>query len=170
MNHIDRCKKAQELGLRVCFRPSNSDTFACDAPGRYTFSATPDQYRIHPADEKAFEIVLQLEQDNATWRTRVVDTEEQLRELKRANDNKARLIQELRAQVEGTRSEANDRITFLTNKHNKQLQIVQDQIGVINSLHSRINSMKAPTAEDLLQQLCQKLGPNSTITIVTSGV
>lgn len=54
MNNIDRCKKAQELGLRVLYRDY---VFT----GPWDFDDRAEHYSIHPDDEKAFENFLALE-------------------------------------------------------------------------------------------------------------
>ena len=150
MNHIDRCKKAQELGLRVQFKNPESPTNQKwpDHALAWNFNCDPAAYRIHPDDEKAFDSILKLEQAN-----------DRITALANAHNEQLQINQELQNRVEA-----------LKERGKREQQRIQDQIGVINELQSRITPLKKPTADDLLQQLRQKLGLNATITIVVSGV
>lgn len=64
MNNIDRCKKAQELGLRVQFDTRETPIRWIDQKangGTFAYYYGDECYRVHPDDEKAFENFLALE-------------------------------------------------------------------------------------------------------------
>lgn len=221
MDNIERCKKAQELGLRVqyCRQGDNLWIGEKENGGAFLFFCDdePDRYRVHPDDKKAFENFLALEAQKTQWREAAIsyDIGSKLlaadnKSLQGQNDTLKRANEQLREHVmsveEELRTLREQRTAQRENYEQRLANNEAERLSVLDAnkrLAARIDELKAyleraqlkahnlesdnrilqrtikelqtrpsadATTEDLISQLCRKIGPNVSITVVNRGV